>query len=157
MKAAWLLGVAALQAAGAHESLQMHGMAYPSSCAPPAWRTLSDALSQAAGKRQPEVLQALARTLLCDDDPQARERLLRAAPARVVVVKEGTGERPLRRQRPAAEVLEPRSGQAWNATVQGTAPSVTLSFFENEACLRSVELRLGSKGWSITRVGQACD
>ena len=139
------------------ETPEIGGTAYPSSCDPEAWKQLAAEIGAAAGKREPARLVDLVEAYLCGGDGRAAGVVLRAAPASVTMVSEGTGEPTTRRRVPSREALEPRGGKAWNATVHGERSEIAVSFFINEACVRSVTFRLAKSGWRIPTVGEACD
>lgn len=53
--------------------------------------------------------------------------------------------------------LAPRGGWAWNAAAYAKTSDVIVSFFINEACVRSITLRATKSGWRTRAVGEACD
>lgn len=139
------------------ESLEIGGTTHASSCEVEAWSLLAKELRDAAGKRDPAGIEALVQAYLCGGDGRAAEILLHAAPARLVSTDEGTGEPTTRRRVPSREALEPRGGQAWHATVHADRRDVSVTFFVNEACVRSITLRSAKATWRIRAVGNACD
>lgn len=152
-------GVALLlagEAAGA-DSLDIGGTVYPSSCEADAWEALAAEIRGAAGKREPQRLVALVQAYLCGGDGRAAEIVLRASPARVLEVSEGTGEPTTRRRVSSRQALQPRGGKAWNASVHAETNDVSVSFFINEACVRSITFRMAKPGWRTHAVGEACD
>lgn len=139
------------------ESLEMNGTTYPSSCDEAAWEPLAKELRDAAGKRDPMELESLLQAYLCGSDARAAAIILRAAPVNVTLTTEGTGEPTTRRRVQSREALEPRGGRAWNATVQSDRSDVGVTFFTNEACVRSITFRPVKAGWRVRAAGEACD
>jgi hypothetical protein len=84
----------------------------------------------AADKRAPEPLVALTRAYLCGGEGRAAEIVLRASP---------------------------RAGKARNASVHAQKNDVSVRFFINEACVRSITFRMAKAGWRTHAVGEACD
>jgi hypothetical protein len=150
--AAGLLAGAALAA-----SRDIQGTVYPGACETKTWQALRTQIDRLAGGPAKPSPEPLLRALLCGSHAADQSALLAAAPRRIPLTSEGTGEPTVRRRVPAAQVLTPRGGDAWDATLTRVRGELQLSYRSDEACVRSVTLRLQREGWRFVRAGEGCD
>lgn len=152
------LGLAALVATAADfPSIEIHGQDYPSACGTAGWAELEGALRTRAEGRRPQQLVDLVRTYLCDEGPQADQRLQRWVARYVRVTSEETGivgQSHSRMERASVQAL---GGRAWSAGVEAEDGQVWVSFAPNEACARSTGFRHGRRGWTLYALSEACD
>jgi hypothetical protein len=152
------LGLASGQAqTTAAPTLDLHGTRLASACAPGPWQQLAAELRRQAPDPAAAELQALVHALLCQQGPVAARQLLAAAPRRLPLRSEGTGQPPARLQVATAEALQPLAGQAWAATLHRNGGNLVLQWQADEACVRSADLAQRGGRWVFTRLGQACD
>lgn len=149
--------VALVATAAEYPSIGIHGQDYPSACGTAEWADLEGALRTLATGRRPQQLVDLVRTYLCDEGPQADQRLQRRVAPYVRVTSEETGiigQSHSRMERASVQAL---GGRAWGAGVEAQEGQVWVSFAPNEACATSTGFRHGRQGWTLYALNEACD
>lgn len=152
------LGLVALVATAADfPSIGIHGQDYPSACGAAEWADLEGALRTQAEGRRPQQLVDLVRTYLCDEGPQADQRLQRRVAQYVRVISEETGIIGQSHSRIERASVRALGGRAWSAGVEAEEGRVWVSFAPNEACATSTGFRHGRQGWMLYALNEACD
>lgn len=85
---------------------------------------------------------------LCSNSPSAGQLLERHSTKKVLGIAKGISE-------PAIPLMAKQ--HAWNASAVFDYGGFTTSFWINEACIRSMELRLVAGAWLITALSESCD
>ena len=137
--------------------LDVHGTVHPGACEPRPWQALQARIKALQGGPAAPSPEPLIRALLCGNGPADQAALLAAAPGRIPHTSEATGEPTVRRKLRASEVLTPLAGDAWDVSLERVRGELRLHFQANEACVRSVVLRLQREGWRFVRADEGCD
>lgn len=139
------------------ESLQIGENYYTETCNKQEWRLVGDQLNSIADGRAPQLLVSLAKAYICGQGANTKKYLLQFSTKTVISTSEGSGQEKTQDFVPSNEVIQPQAGKAWDTTIQGEYSKVTLSFFSNEACVRSVTFKQTNANWLIVGIGEACD
>jgi hypothetical protein len=143
-----------------HSKLVMHGEGYENSCAPKEKLELMSDIQKNV-KRDSRVLQTAIDLILCrSESHQNTKKVANFIDKVVTTTYEGTGEDKVVgmariKMEVAKEIMA--KGRAWSTTLQYNDDEVTLQYFSNEACVKSVKLRHSENSWLVYDIGGACD
>jgi hypothetical protein len=143
-------------------NLNVQGDEYANACSPGARKKLQQSVKRAAGRsRDANGAWRLVETLLCAPDSKAsRHYLTSVLPPKIRFKSSGTGQddtsRLIRRDGELIESLLAK-GEAWNATISSESKEILLSYYPNEACIRSRTLNFINKMWRLVEMSEACD
>lgn len=143
-------------------SLYVHGNEYTNTCSPGERKKLQQSVKRAAGRsRDANGAWRLVETLLCAPDSKASRRYLSSVlPPKIRFKSSGTGQDDtselIRRDGELIESLLAK-GEAWNATISSESTEIILSYYPNEACIRSRTLNFTNKRWRLVELSEACD
>ena len=147
--------------AGIKKTLDVHGVKYANACTTDARKALRKSVWRVAGGRDASGAWRLVETLLCAPDSKASRRYLTGVlPAQIRSVSWGTGQdeisKSVRRDGRLIEALLAK-GEAWDATVKSESTEVSLSYYPNEACIKTRTLRFVNRRWRLVKISEACD
>ncbi len=141
-------------------TLTAFGNAYPSACSASVAKRLQAEFAQLAAGRKPLEAWTLAHTILCRRGKEAEHYALSHMPARLSSTDVSTGDtdadNPPRSYVPRSATLM-RKGYAWDANLGDKDDDLAVSFYSDEACIGSFNLRYSGRGWLVVEVGSACD
>jgi hypothetical protein len=143
-------------------NLNVQGDEYTSACSPRERKKLRQSVTRAARRsRDANGAWQLVETLLCAPDSKANRRYLTSVlPPKIRFKSSGTGQDDtselIRRDGDLVKSLLAK-GEAWNATISSESTEIILSYYPNEACIRSRTLTFTNKRWRLVELGEACD
>jgi hypothetical protein len=143
-------------------SLNVHGNEYTNTCSPSGRKKLQQSVKRAVGRnRDANGAWRLVETLLCAPDSKASRRYLTGVlPPRIRFKSSGTGQDDtselIRRDGELIKSLLAK-GEAWNAIISSESTEIILSYYPNEACIRSRTLNFTNKRWHLVEISEACD
>ena len=143
-------------------NLYVQGDEYKNTCSPSERKKLQQSVKRAAGRsRDANGAWRLVETLLCAPNSKASRRYLASVlPPKIRYKSSGTGQDDtselIRRD---AELIKSllAKGEAWNATISSESTEIILSYYPNEACIRSRTLNFTNKRWRLVEMSEACD
>jgi hypothetical protein len=143
-------------------NIYVHGDEYTNACSPRERKKLQQSVKRAAGRsRDANGAWQLVETLLCAPNSKASRRYLTGVlPPKIRFKSSGTGQDDtselIRRDGELVKSLLAK-GEAWHATISSESTEIILSYYPNEACIRSRTLTFTNKRWRLVELGEACD
>jgi hypothetical protein len=143
------------------KTLEVHGVEYANACTPDGRKALRKSVWRVAVGRDARGAWRLVETLLCAPDSKASRRYLTSVvPAEIRSMSWGTGQDEVsvsvRRDGRLIEALL-AEGEAWHATVESESTEVSLSYYPNEACIKTRTLSFVNRRWRLVKISEACD
>lgn len=138
----------------------MHGEPYQNACNSEEIKKLKEIIHRSGALQKQQAYEAVE-TILCKSPCEVdRKFLTELIPEYVEENTEGAGEssatkRVKKDANLVAYILANKS--AWKVSLSARPKEIVLQYFANEACVRSATLRHIRSGWSIGRIGEACD
>lgn len=143
------------------KTLDVQGVEYANACTPAGRRSLRKSVWRVAGGRDASGAWRLVETLLCAPDSKANRRYLTSVlPAEIRSVSWGTGQDEIsesvrRDARLIGALLA--EGEAWQATVKSESTEVAVSYYPDEACIKTRTLSFINRRWHLVKITEACD
>jgi hypothetical protein len=138
-------------------SLTIGDTTYPNSCSKAEWVRVKKKLIKYADGRSQEQLIKAAYTYLCGHGDVAIKELLLHSPKTILSLSTGSGQDPTKEFVRAAEAVTPQGGNVWGVEVSMNDALINLTFWPDEACIKSITFMPKTIGWLITQIEESCD